>query len=232
MVFTPLYIDLSGFRVLVVGGGYVGARRALFFKEAGARVTVAAKEFRKELTQVDGIELVRVDLPRDMALLEELIKTHDLIVIAVSDDQLAEEVAEKALRERKLVNNSVDYRKGNVIVPFRALAGGLGVAVTSFGSSGMAARVALEKAVEAIAGDPEVRAILESFGKLKRQLRETVRDPRLRMRIYMAVEEDALYRELVKRGNARGAYERALEVARGFGVSLQPLDDSVLEERQ
>ncbi|MEM0339941.1 MAG: NAD(P)-dependent oxidoreductase [Acidilobaceae archaeon] len=229
MTFIPLYINLSGLRVLVVGGGYIGTRRAVFFKEAGARVTVAAKEFREELRRGE-FSLIELSLPEDMAKLEELVKTHDLVVVAVSDEELARKVSEMAMKMGKLVNNTVDYKQGNVIVPFRAVVKGIGIAVTSFGASGMAARVALEKAVKVLSEDLEVRTILESFGRFKEQLRKAVRDPKLRMKIYLAIEEDATYCEYVKRGDVIKAYERALEVARSFNVNLEPAHDRFLQE--
>ena len=43
-MFYPLFIDLKGKKVLVVGGGKVGTRRALYMLKAGAEVIVISKE--------------------------------------------------------------------------------------------------------------------------------------------------------------------------------------------
>src|SRR5690606_13475202 len=45
----PVMLDLTGARVLVVGGGEVAARRVAGLLDAGARVTVIAPEMHAEL---------------------------------------------------------------------------------------------------------------------------------------------------------------------------------------
>ncbi|ESQ23286.1 MAG: FAD binding domain [uncultured Acidilobus sp. MG] len=62
MTYLPLFIDLSGKRVVVFGGGSVGTRRALEFARAGAKVTVVADRFSQELevaARGGALELIR-----------------------------------------------------------------------------------------------------------------------------------------------------------------------------
>jgi len=219
--YIPLFINPAGLRVLVVGGGVVGTRRALMFKKAGARVTVAAMEFSEEL-KAAGVELRRVKLPEDLGILEGLIKESDIIVVAVGDDALASKVASIALSMGKLVNNAVNYREGNVIVPFSAYTSGFGIAVTSFGVSGLAARIALEKAVKLLEGDEEVKATLKALGRLKRVVRAIVSDPKTRMKLYEALEGDEELRSYLRRGDWRSAYLRGLEVIKSHKVPVDP----------
>ena len=49
MKLYPLFADLSGRPVLVVGGGVVGERKAAALLEAGARVTVGALDITPTL---------------------------------------------------------------------------------------------------------------------------------------------------------------------------------------
>ncbi len=54
MGFFPLFADLSGEPVLVVGGGAVARRRVLRLLEAGARVTVISPEAQPEIVRLAG----------------------------------------------------------------------------------------------------------------------------------------------------------------------------------
>ncbi|MDM7274930.1 MAG: bifunctional precorrin-2 dehydrogenase/sirohydrochlorin ferrochelatase [Thermoprotei archaeon] len=218
--FIPLYVDPSRFKVLIVGGGSVGTRRAFLFRNAGAQVTVVAKEFSGELLKAEGVKLVRLDLPGDLEALEKLIRENDIIVIAVGDERIAEIVAGKALELGKLVNNAVNHRIGNVIVPFRASVGGLEVAVTSKGATGLAARIVLDKIVKLLEEDVEVKAVYEAMSKLKKLIRESIPDPNLRMRLYKEIGEDGKFRGYVSRGDSVSAYKRGLEIIKSYGVRL------------
>ena len=219
--YIPLFINPSGLRVLVVGGGSVGTRRALMFRRAGARVIVVAKEFSKELLDSD-VELREVRLPEDFPVLEKFIEESDLVVIALSDEQLAGRIAKIALAKGKLVNNAVNHREGNVIVPFAATVLGLGVAITSFGVTGLAARIALEKIVKLIEEDREVNAAIKAMGKLKVIIRSKVADPRDRMKLYDIIHGDSEFREYLRRGDWVSAYLRGLKIIESHNIILDP----------
>lgn len=225
MAWIPLYVNLEGFRVLVVGGGRVGEGRALLFSRAGARVTVAALEFTDRLRRVaesGSLRLVRVKLPEEWGKLSRLVDESDLVVVALPDPGLAARLAGEALSKGKLVNNAVDYRRGNVVVPFRGSTSyGIHFAVTSLGRAGVAARVAAEKVRECLEGDGELRVLYESMARLKEWLKANVPDPRVRLPVYFKVAEDPEYREAVSRGDLDAAVRRALEIAR-MEVSEDP----------
>ncbi|MGJ6980582.1 precorrin-2 dehydrogenase/sirohydrochlorin ferrochelatase family protein [Aestuariimicrobium soli] len=90
---APLWLDLAGRRVTLVGGGRVAARRAAGFLADGARVLVIAPELAPELVELVERGLVRwVERPyRGSADLEGAWLVHaatgDLDVdLAVADD--------------------------------------------------------------------------------------------------------------------------------------------------
>ncbi len=220
MTYIPLYIDASAFNVLVVGGGSVGTRRAKFFAEAGARVRVVAAEFSSELVKVSertGIELLHrhIESVRDV---EDLIEWADIVVIALPDYRLAAEIAEYALGRGKLVNNAVEASKGNVIVPFHATVydGGLSIAVTSFGRSGVAARRALEKIVNVLEEDEELKLFYRVFEEAKRAAKEHIDSPGRRMEYYMALDKDDVLAEAIKRRDFEAALQRAMQLLKEF----------------
>jgi precorrin-2 dehydrogenase/sirohydrochlorin ferrochelatase len=220
--YIPLYVNPKGLRILVVGGGSVGSRRALMFRDAGARVVVVASEFSDILLKASGIELRRLALPEDLEVLEKLVDESDIVVIALSDEGLAERISSMALAKRKLVNNAVDHRRGNVIVPFSSNVSGLSVAITSFGATGLAARLALEKVVELLREDREVNAAYKAMSRLKTVIRSTVKDPKARMKAYYAIHEDEEFRSHIRRGDWKSAYLRGLKIIESLGVTLDP----------
>jgi len=221
-VWMPLYIDVSGMRVLVAGGGRVGEGRALAFARAGARVRVAALEFTGGLLEAGRrglVELVRVDL-RDPGERRRLIEWSNLVVVAVGDPRLASEIAGEARGLGRLVNNAVKASEGNVVVPFRGSTSyGLHVAVTSLGRAGVAARESLEAAL-ALLEDCFYKTLYESMARLKEWLKSNVASAEARMHGYFAAASSEQYREAVADCDPERAYREALTAARRAIESL------------
>jgi len=220
--YIPLYVNVRGMKVLVIGGGSVGSRRALMFKKAGASVTVVANNFSETLQGVADIRLKKLGLPEGMNILKELIRESDIIVIALNDEKLADEIASVALDMKKFVNNAIDHSNGNVIVPFSSDIEGLNIAITSFGATGLAARLALDKIVKILREDQEIKAVYKSMSRLKTIIRTVVKDPNIRMRIYHAIYEDEIFRSYVRKGDWSSAYLRGLKIIESFGITLDP----------
>lgn len=220
--FIPLFINVENLRVLVIGGGMVGTKRALMFRDARAKVTVAAREFSEELKSRHDIDLITINLPKDMEVLKEIIMKHDIVVVALSDEDLAKRISSMVLAMGKLVNNTVNHSDGNVIVPFRGEAQGLHIAVTSMGATGLAARIALNKAIKMIDSDIEVKAIIKAMGKLKALIREKVRDHKVRMSIYDSIANDVEFRSLASKGEWAAAYLRGLKIIESYNIPLNP----------
>ena len=72
MRYFPLFADLAGADVLVVGGGEAAARKVRLLRKARARITVVAETVTEELgglAERGAIAILpRAFLPRDMAL--------------------------------------------------------------------------------------------------------------------------------------------------------------------
>ncbi len=217
--FKPFYINLTGFKVTVFGGGSVGTRRAKYFLEAGAQVRVVAREFAEELRKLEGsIELLEADLRGSEDLVEELIRSSDLVVVATSDPELNSIVNDKAKSMGKLVNNATEALRGNVIVPFsgEVYNGMLKVAVTSLGLSGVAARRARDKIVEVLDADKELRTIFESMMLLKEALKACVESAKSRFPVYFAIEGDEGYKRAAAEGDLRASLEAGVRVVKSI----------------
>jgi len=215
LTYIPLFFDPKGFRVLVFGGGEVGSRRARMFAEAGAHVSIIALEFSeraKELSQKGMAELVRLDVLREHDRVEALIDKADIVVIATGNPRVDNEVYEMASRKGKLINNATDSSKGNVIVPFMGEVGGFHIAVTTLGKSSIAAKHALRRLIKTLENDKQLQALLHSLSRIKEELKSTINDPRKRMDIYKAIENDEKFWSMINQGDPDKAYKRARQL--------------------
>lgn len=98
----PLLLDLSGKRVVVVGGGAVATRRVRALLEAGARVRVVAPEIATELLTVDA---GAVDGESEIEVFRRVFTDSDLddawLAVACTDDRSVNSaVAAEAERRR------------------------------------------------------------------------------------------------------------------------------------
>ncbi len=215
MARLPFWLELEGRRVLVVGGGRVGARRALMFRGAGALVRVVSLDFVGELVEAaerdPGIELVRLDASR-VELLRPHVEWSDIVVIASSSVEVNEAAWRLARELRRWVNDATDASRTEVVVPYRAelLGGALKVAVTSEGRSGVVARHALERIRGCLEGDRFLETLYEVMWRVKPVLKSLVADGRRRFPIYFRVEEAVLPH--AERGDLEAALETAARV--------------------
>lgn len=97
MVYFPMFLNISGRKCLVVGGGKVALRKVLVLLDFDARVTVVARKISDEIRNLP------VDIcERDYA--EEDIKACALVVAATDDANVNHKVAETAKRYHIPVN--------------------------------------------------------------------------------------------------------------------------------
>ena len=215
MTHVPLYIDVSGKRVTVFGGGPVGERRARLFHEAGAEVVVAAAEFTPGLRELSrgGVKLVELHLPRDRRRAVELIRSSWLVVVALSNPEAYRLVVEEARRAGVLLNNAVNSREGDVVVPYRAvLWDSIHLASTSLGETGVAARRVLEEVVALLEDRGDLRLLYRVMRRVKREMKSMVPDPRDRFRIHLKISGDQLFNKYIRMGDESKALRRAYEI--------------------
>lgn len=216
----PMFVDVRGYRVLVLGGGREGTKKAKRFLSYGAAVTVYSLEFSEELRRLadDGrVKLVRGDV-RDSEAVERLIRESDIVVYTVPDLPEVEDAVSALCRKlRKLYVMSTDASKSQVAIPVEARVCGLRVAVTSEGKSTLAAKYALGEIVKALSGRRDVEVMLEALWFAKRYMKSAGIHYRERMRLYHAIYGDEAFRAAVARGDLRSAVERVKELVRRAG---------------
>jgi precorrin-2 dehydrogenase/sirohydrochlorin ferrochelatase len=122
----PLFLDLTGQPVVVIGAGKVAARKIRSLLAAGARVTVISPRASR--------------LPKSVRWLRRRYRRGDLagarLVVAATDDQHVNElVCAEAKRRRQLINCVAPPAAGNFIVPAVARRGSLAIAISTDGLS-------------------------------------------------------------------------------------------------
>jgi len=139
----PLILDLTGRRVIIFGGGPVGARKAAFFS-GECQVVVASRSFGRELRGLD-VKRVRVDLGNASDQdLKDLMEGAFLVIAAVKDPLRNNRILALS-RELGIHCNSASGDPGDVIIPSVWKGKSHAVAVTTFGRSPAMARYIREK---------------------------------------------------------------------------------------
>ena len=100
----PLFHDFSGARVLVFGGGRVGARKARRFARE-ARVVVVSPVFGDR--EFGGAERVRV-APDSEVVPDWFDRVDPALAVAATDDEAVNDAVARAARERGVLLNRAD----------------------------------------------------------------------------------------------------------------------------
>lgn len=122
----PVFLDIAGKRVLVVGGGKVALRKTRGLLEAGAHVTAIAPRFLQEFDQLP--------IERRKRLFEDADLAGAALVFAATDSRDVNHRVAQLAAERSIPANIADApRECAFIVPARITRPGLQIAVSTGG---------------------------------------------------------------------------------------------------
>ncbi|WP_049983049.1 bifunctional precorrin-2 dehydrogenase/sirohydrochlorin ferrochelatase [Halorubrum sp. BV1] len=213
----PLYHDLTGETVLVVGGGSVGARKAARFADE-ARVVVVSPTFDDRLTDLaggdagrGGVELVRAAPDAD-AVGDWIDRFEPILAVAATDDEAVNAAVETAADERDIMINRTDVstdpdatRDANsVVVPATVDDGPVRIALSTGGASPALAKALRERIETEIEG---AGAMASLSGELRTELKERGIAPETRRNaIRRVVRSDGVWKALQK-GRSYGRRE-------------------------
>jgi precorrin-2 dehydrogenase/sirohydrochlorin ferrochelatase len=197
----PLLHDLAGERVLVFGGGPVGARRARTFAAEAGSVVVLSPAFAD--AGFGDARRVRA-APAPDAVPGWFDRVEPAVAVAATDDAAVNNAVERAARERAVLYNRADRAgdraPGNVAVPSMLRDGEVTVAV----STGVPALTrALRERVEPVVAGAGAMAALA--GGLRDRLRDR----------YGPADRRAALRAVVRSDQVQNA------LARGDGTAEQ-----------
>jgi len=156
----PIFLDLSGRRCVVVGGGAVAMRKARKLLQAGAEVVVVSPAVLSELESIGAEIRYR---PYEAGDLEGA----DLAFTATDSREVNAAVAREARERGVLVNAADKPSEGDFAVPSTLRRGRLQVAVSTGGASPTLAR-RIRKELEASFG-PEWAGVVEELEAARRK---------------------------------------------------------------
>jgi siroheme synthase-like protein len=159
VVLYPIFLDLSGRRCVVVGGGKVASRKARKLLQARAGVVVISPEIGAEL------ESVAVEVYRRPYREGDLAGAY--LAFAATDSREVNAAVAREGRERGIPVNVADSPSdGDFALPSTLRRGGLQVAVSTGGASPTLAR-RIRDELEEVFG-PEWAGIVEELGRNRR----------------------------------------------------------------
>jgi siroheme synthase-like protein len=157
--FYPIFLDLSGRRCVVVGGGAVAARKARKLLEAGAEVVVVSPEVHPDLGDM-GVEV------HERSYEHGDLEGADLAFAATDRREVNAAVAREAKARGIRVNVADRPTEGDFAVPSTLGRGGLQVAVSTGGASPTLAR-RIKNELEEVFG-PEWAGVVEELETVRR----------------------------------------------------------------
>jgi precorrin-2 dehydrogenase/sirohydrochlorin ferrochelatase len=139
----PLFVDCSGKRIVIFGGGVVASRKAAYFS-GEADVLVVSRSFSPDITalpvkrRVLDVRTVPDDLD------EEILDGAFLVIATFPDSSLNDQIG-KLCRARGVLFNNAEGEAGDVIIP--SITGGKNytLAISTNGSSPAVSRFIREQ---------------------------------------------------------------------------------------
>ncbi|GAB2624729.1 siroheme synthase CysG [Novilysobacter erysipheiresistens] len=202
----PLFADLRGRRVLVVGGGAVARRKVAALLDAGARVTVGAPQLEPGLAEWAAQGRIECRLGRfDPNWLDRM-----WLAIAATDHGPSNRAVATAAEARRVWVNVVDDAElSSFQVPARVERGPLQIAISSGGGAPMLARALRERLETQL--DESLGALAELLTRHRGRIRARFVDIGARRRFFDRALSGRLP-ALLRRGDLDDA-ERELDRA-------------------
>lgn len=158
MAFFPMFVDLDGKNVLIVGGGRVAARKVEKLLPFGCTITVVSSRIREEIYAMGVQTLLRDFTDADMEM-------RDVVIAATDDPELNTRVCNLAKAKGIPVNSVDDKKNCTFLFPALVKRGKLTVGVCSSGASPSAAKW-VKQQVEDVLPD-KTEDILEYLDNLR-----------------------------------------------------------------
>lgn len=206
MRWLPLFLDLRGRPVLLVGGGEVALRKLRLLRASGAEVTVVAPRIDPGIHQLAAEGHV---LLRETRFAAEHVSGHRLVIAATDEATVNLQVARAAEAAGLFCNVVDDGESSSAIVPSIIDRSPLMVAISTGGAAPMLAR-AIRERLEAQLDETtgSLAALLQSW---RPRITAALGDAARRRDFYSGLLRGALS-DLLRQGRGADA-ERALESA-------------------
>jgi siroheme synthase-like protein len=198
-MFYPVYLNLKGKRVVVIGGGEVAERKVESLLGTEASVVVISPEVTERLSSLAN--------EKQIALLRRAYRPGDcsgaaLVLSATNDPELSRAVFQDASAAGALVNTADQPALCDFIMPAVVRRGNIAVAISTGGTSpGLAAR--LRYKISRIIG-PEYGLLAELLSEARAEIRQRVQTEEARKALhYKILDSDIM--NLLKHKDTAGA---------------------------
>ncbi len=199
--------------VVIVGGGSEGARKALDFVEAGARIMVVSNAFSSQITKLhtQGKICLQKEKVEDAEAFIGSFNPKPDVVVAVTDDRTVNaQLIKHAKAAGCMVYAPDDPSISDFILPAVTRIGDLRIAISTSGKSPAVARLLRQRIEDLI--KPEDLLQLQLQSNLRETLKKHVPDQKTRRKLLYAVLNDATVHRLLKIGELPKAQERAAQI--------------------
>jgi siroheme synthase-like protein len=205
-MFYPIYLNLKGKRVVVVGGGEVAERKVESLLGTEASIAVISPKVTVRLESLAGEK--RIQLCRRAYAPGDCAGTA-LVLSATDDPELSRAVFQEAAAAGALVNTADQPALCDFIMPAVVRRGSIAVAISTGGASpGLAAR--LRRKISRIIG-PEYALMAEFLADVRPEIRRRVQTEEARKELhYRILDSDIMNR--LKHNDAEGARRLLQEI--------------------
>ncbi len=207
----PLFVDLRGKLVVVIGGGKVAQRKIKALLRYGAKVKVYEPKPTQELLSLRerGVEIITRKV--EIEDLDEVVSDATMVIVATNDDKLNREIGE-ALRHRNiLLNVATSYELSTAIIPAILELNSVIIAISTSGLSPFLASYLKNKIREGL--EREVRVLAEVMTYVRANLKSWKLPIEAKRAAYSSVIHDSEVVDLALRGLIDDAKEKALKKA-------------------
>ncbi len=166
MGYYPIFLELEGIPVLLVGGGHVALEKIGRLVDSGARVTLVAPDLIPPVRAYADDGRVRW-LPR--AFEDGDTAGQRFVFVATDNGEVNRRVADEARTAGTLVNAADDVDNCDFILPSVVRKGPLQIAASTAGTSPAMARWLRERLTEFLTDDIEILATL--LGDIRHEVR-------------------------------------------------------------
>jgi precorrin-2 dehydrogenase/sirohydrochlorin ferrochelatase len=181
----PLFVDCSGRRIVIFGGGEVAARKAAYFS-GQADVTVVSRSF---VPAFDELKCTRQDLDLVTASgrnLAHVLTGAFLVIAAVSDPEINNRIG-RLCRATGILFNNADGETGDVILPAVTHGDNYTLAISTGGNSPAISRYIRERIEDSF---PALDDMIALQTRLREVLKVTEPDQKKRSAILTKVLHD------------------------------------------
>ena len=205
---------LKDSRVLVVGAGRVGLRKARSILAECDEVTLASNRFNGEAAKLKlaGARLVKADVRNDRTL-RRLLSGADLVIAATDDHGLNRRIARLARSLGVMIGSVDDPSESDFNFPAVRAVGDIRVGVTTGGRSPAMARLICRRLASSITR--EDRLGVDLLNHVRTAAKRSLPTQSARRAAVYRIIEDARVRELLRRGRLSEAKAAAEAIMGG-----------------